>query len=95
MSNIGIHTSAMLVELSISNWTGMKIDRRASQEVDVTKGTKVAANTVHKKLFAGTQELDESLVQSVVLNTMSSLFLGRTTDRDFYRHHLSWTTKLN
>jgi len=59
MSNIGIHTSAMLVELSISNWTGMKIDRRASQEVDVTKGTKVAANTVHKKLFAGTQELDE------------------------------------
>ena len=59
MSHIGIHTSAMLVELSISNWTGMKIDRRASQEVDVTKGTKVAANTVHKKLFAGTQELDE------------------------------------
>lgn len=58
MSNIGIHTSAMLVELSISNWTGVKIDRRASQEVDEAKGTKAAANTVHKKLFAGTQLLD-------------------------------------
>ena len=59
MSDIGIHTSAMLVELSVSNWTGMKIDRRASQEVDENKGTKVAANTVHKKLFAGTQLLDD------------------------------------
>ena len=59
MSDIGIHTSAMLVELSVSNWTGMKIDRRASQEVDETKGTKVAANTVHKKLFAGTKLLDD------------------------------------
>ena len=57
--DIGIHTSAMLVELSVSNWTGMKIDRRASQEVDETKGTKVAANTVHKKLFAGTKLLDD------------------------------------
>jgi len=45
--------------LSVSNWTGMKIDRRASQEVDETKGTKVAANTVHKKLFAGTKLLDD------------------------------------
>jgi len=59
MSDIGIHTSAMLVELSISNWTGVKIDRRASQEVDEAKGTKTAANTVHKKLFAGTQLLDD------------------------------------
>jgi hypothetical protein len=58
-TDIGIHTSAMLVELSVSNWTGMKIDRRASQEVDETKGTKVAANTVHKKLFAGTKLLDD------------------------------------
>lgn len=58
MSSFGIETSAMLVELSISCWTARKLDKRVSQEVDATNGTKSRAGNYNKNLLAGTQKLD-------------------------------------
>ena len=58
MSSFGIETSAMLVELSISCWTARKLDKRVSQEVDVTNGAKARAGNYNKNLLAGTQKLD-------------------------------------
>ena len=56
--SFGIETSAMLVELSISCWTARKLDKRVSQEVDTTNGTKSRAGNYNKNLLAGTQKLD-------------------------------------
>lgn len=53
-----IQNSAMLVELSISLWTGRKMDKRVSAEVDVAKRTKVSGGNYHKKLMANTQKLE-------------------------------------
>lgn len=58
MSSFGIETSAMLVELSISCWTARKLDKRVSQEVDATNGTRSRAGNYNKNLLAGTQKLD-------------------------------------
>ena len=58
MSSFGIETSAMHVELSISCWTARKLDKRVSQEVDATNGTKARAGNYNKNLLAGTQKLD-------------------------------------
>lgn len=58
MESVGIHTSAMLVELSISTWTARKLDKRVSQEIDADKGAKARAGNYNKNLMAGTQLLD-------------------------------------
>lgn len=47
-----IATSAMLVELNISLWTGRKLDKDVSQEIDIQKHTTTRAGNYHKKLFA-------------------------------------------
>ena len=56
--SIGIATSSMLVELSISCWTGRKLDKAVSNEIDASKHTKVRAGNYHKNLFAGNHHLD-------------------------------------
>jgi len=53
-----IQNSAMLVELNISLWTGRKLDKRVSNEIDAAKRTTVAAGNYHKKLMANTQKLE-------------------------------------
>jgi hypothetical protein len=53
-----ISTSAMLVELSISTWTGRKLDKTASTEVTTNKGAIKGAANVNKKLMADCAELD-------------------------------------
>lgn len=58
MEAIGIHTSAMLVELNISTWTARKLDKRVSQEIDIDKGTKTRAGNYNKNLMAGTEMLE-------------------------------------
>jgi hypothetical protein len=58
MESVGIHTSAMLIELSISTWTARKLDKRVSQEIDFDKGTKTRAGNYNKNLMAGTEMLD-------------------------------------
>jgi len=54
-----IQNSAMLVDLNISVWTGRKMDKKVSEEIDASKGTKSRAGNYHKKLLAGTNRLDE------------------------------------
>jgi hypothetical protein len=55
---MSISSSALLVELNISTWTARKLDRKTSAEVDTAKSTKVKAGNYHKKLLAGTKELE-------------------------------------
>lgn len=59
MSNIGIATSSMLVDLNISCWTAKKLDKSVSQEVDETKEAKYRAGNYNKNLLAGTAYLDQ------------------------------------
>jgi len=47
-----ISSSAMLVELNISVWTGRKFDKSVSQEIDTQKQTTTRAGNYHKILFA-------------------------------------------
>ena len=59
-----ISNSAMLVDLNISVWTGRKMDKKVSEEVDASKGTKARAGNYHKKLLAGTDKLEK--IQKIV-----------------------------
>jgi hypothetical protein len=53
-----ISSSAMLVELSISTWTGRKLDKMASTEVTTSKRAIKGSANVNKKLLADCAELD-------------------------------------
>jgi hypothetical protein len=53
-----IGSNAMLVDLNISVWTGRKMDKKVSEEVDNAKGTKARAGNYHKKLLAGSDKLE-------------------------------------
>ena len=46
-----IQNSAMLVDLNISVWTGRKMDRKVSDEIDAAKNTKGRAGNYHKSLL--------------------------------------------
>lgn len=54
---MGIANTSMLVNISMSVWTGRKLDKQVSAEVDVAKSTKTRAGNYHKNLFAGVDEL--------------------------------------
>ena len=54
-----ISSSAMLVDLSLSVWTGSKLDKTVSAEVDVSKNAKGRAGNYHKNLLAGSEKLAE------------------------------------
>jgi len=56
---MSISNSSMLVNISLSVWSGRKLDKQVSAEVDVAKSTKTRAGNYHKNLFAGVAELDE------------------------------------
>lgn len=53
-----ISSSAMLVELNISIWTGRKLDKQVSAEIDASKGTTTRAGNYNKKLFADEPTFD-------------------------------------
>jgi hypothetical protein len=59
-----VQNSAILVDLNISAWTGRKLDKRVSEEIDASKGTKAKGGNYHKHLLAGTDKLDA--VQKIV-----------------------------
>lgn len=61
---MAIQNSAVLVDLNISAWTGRKLDKKVSGEIDASKSTKVRAGNYHKHLLAGTEKLEE--VQKIV-----------------------------
>jgi hypothetical protein len=52
-----ISSAAMLVELSISQWTGRKKDRKASKEVTADNNAAIGVANVHKKLLGDCAEL--------------------------------------
>lgn len=56
-----ISSSAMLVELSISSWTGRKLDKSASKEITAQKHAEVGTANVNKKLLGDCAELDAVL----------------------------------
>jgi len=58
-NSISIGSSAMLVELSIRSWTGRKLDKSVSAEIDVAKNTKTSVVNANKNLMAGTGVLDK------------------------------------
>lgn len=60
---MSITTNGILVDLSMSVWTGRKFDRKVSGEVDIAKQTKTRAGNYHKALLAGCVELEK--VQSI------------------------------
>ena len=56
MSEINVSklsSSALIVNLSMSIWTGRKLDKRVSEEVDQAKETRTRAGNYHKNLLAG------------------------------------------
>ena len=53
-----ISSSAVLVDLNISVWTGRKMDKQVSAEIDADHSTQVRAGNYHKALMAGAQELE-------------------------------------
>jgi uncharacterized lipoprotein NlpE involved in copper resistance len=53
-----ISSSAMLVELNISVWTGRKLDKQVSAEIDAQKQTTTRAGNYNKKLFADEPAFD-------------------------------------
>lgn len=59
MTRYNIDTCALLVELSVSQWTARKLDRSTTEElVKDKKATEKGAARVNKHLFAGRSELE-------------------------------------
>ena len=56
---MSLDQNSILVNISISMWSGRKLDREVSQEVDVAKSTKTRAGNYNKNLFAGVDELEK------------------------------------
>ena len=57
ISTTSISSSATLVELGISKWTGRKLDKRASADVASANYASSGVANVHKKLLADCAEL--------------------------------------
>lgn len=53
-----IASSAVLIDLSISTWTGRKLDKRASHEVTAANNAARGVAAVHKRLLGDCAELD-------------------------------------
>jgi hypothetical protein len=58
ISTCSISSAAVLVELSISTWTGRKLDKTVSNEVTVSKHAQKGTATVNKKILGDCAELD-------------------------------------
>ena len=54
-----IQNSSVLVDVNISVWTGRKMDKKVSAEIDVAKNTQTKGGNYHKRLLAGTHKLEE------------------------------------
>jgi hypothetical protein len=58
MNNVkSLSSSAMLVSLSISLWTARKLDKKVSNDVDISNSTQTKAGNYHKNLLAGDDSL--------------------------------------
>jgi hypothetical protein len=70
-----LSSSALIVNLSMSVWTGRKLDKRVSEEVDQQNSTKTRAGNYHKNLLAGSGKLTEI---TKVANAIRSWLYGVT-----------------
>lgn len=71
-----IASSAMLVELSISQWGGKKEDKRASQAVEAQNGADTGVAKVSKKLLGDCAEL--KAVQDFTANVRTGIHYAMT-----------------
>ena len=70
MQNVSkISSSSLVVNLSLSVWTGRKLDKRVSEEVDQQKSTRTRAGNYTKNLFAGSGKLEELTKLSGAIRT--------------------------
>ena len=70
MQNVSkLSSSSLVVNLSLSVWTGRKLDKRVSEEVDQQKSTKTRAGNYTKNLFAGSGKLEELTKLSGAIRT--------------------------
>jgi len=74
-----IGSNAMLVDLNISMWTGRKMDKKVSEEIDVSKSTKARAGNYNKKLLAGSDKLEKVQKIATAVRTWN------------YQHTLPWS----
>jgi ABC-type microcin C transport system permease subunit YejB len=73
MQNVSkLSSSSLVVNLSLSVWTGRKLDKRVSEEVDQQKSTKTRAGNYTKNLFAGSGKLEELTKLSGAIRTASA-----------------------
>jgi hypothetical protein len=70
-----LSSSALIVNLSLSVWTGRKLDKRVSEEVDQQKSTKARAGNYNKNLMAGSGKLEEI---TKIANAIRSWLYGVT-----------------
>ena len=70
ISTPSISSSAVLIDLSISCWTGRKLDKRASLDVTAQNNAAKGVANVHKKLLGDCAELDA--VQKFAANARNS-----------------------
>lgn len=77
---MSLSTSAILVELNVRSWSGRKLDRKVSDEVNKTKGANKDACRANKNLFAGSDKLEK------INNFVASARM------EYYRMTLPWST---
>ena len=77
---MSLANSAVLVELSISSWSGRKLDRKVSAETNQAKGARADAVRANKNLFAGSDKLEK------INNYVSS------ARQEYYAMTLPWST---
>jgi hypothetical protein len=58
---MSIADKGLLVNITLSVWSGRKLDKQVSEEVDVAKSTRARAGNYNKNLLAGTGFLDTIL----------------------------------
>lgn len=75
-----ISSAAMLVELSISSWTGRKKDKQASKKVTDDNGADAAVASVNKTLLADCEHL-----------TKIKTYIGEVRNHVHYKYTMPWS----
>lgn len=77
---MSLSNSAVLIELNISSWSGRKLDRKVTAEVNQNKGANKDASRTNKNLFAGSDRLEK------INNFVSA------ARQEYYSMSLPWST---
>lgn len=74
----GLSERALLVSVNISQWTGRRIDKKATETANITHKASASAGNYHKKLLPGAAELE-------AISTITS-----QARKYFYEQTLPW-----